>query len=519
MRVASGTTGFQRTIRTRYTCRVSRSQLTSALSNWFAFAATLAVAFFLTPYLIRHLGTAKYDVWCVAEAILAYFTLLDMGLAACLMRGVARHHAVKDSLGLNRMASTCLALFSVAGTVALLLGVPVMFAFAAKRPEVLPFLLIMLANLAVTLPLSVFPSILDGLDRYAAKSAVRILFLAIRTIAIVAIVPRNAGLMPLAIIVTITNIFEHALLALLAFRFLPALRFRFSLLNRESFREIRRFSIDAFLAMLAGRITVQTSVILVGLLLPAGAVTIFATASRLVEYAKTLLRTITATLTPGVSALEARGDWDGIRQLFLSATRFVLYLVLPIQMGLLFFGTPFLVRWVPEVGTHASMPLAILSLTLTLSVAQSVASRMLYGLGRLRLFARLALAEAGMNLLCILTMIPAWELTGVAIAVAVPNILLSIAVILHALKVLSVPSIDYLKIWFRPAFTIVIPCMIWSRISTVEPTWISIFSSIAYGLFPYGIAILIMESPKAHLLKPVGLARFLPRRRQWSNPR
>ena len=34
----------------------------------------------------------------------------------------------------------------------------------------------MLANLAVTLPLSVFPTILDGLQRFGAKSAVRLIF-------------------------------------------------------------------------------------------------------------------------------------------------------------------------------------------------------------------------------------------------------------------------------------------------------------------------------------------------------
>ena len=40
-----------------------------------------------------------------------------------------------------------------------------------------PFMLLMLANLAVTLPLSVFPTILDGLQRFGAKSAVRLVFL------------------------------------------------------------------------------------------------------------------------------------------------------------------------------------------------------------------------------------------------------------------------------------------------------------------------------------------------------
>ena len=146
--------------------------LLGAATNWLAFTAVLLVAFFLTPFLIDRLGTARYDVWCVVESVLAYFTLLDMGVAACLVRYVARHHATSDRDGLNRLASSCLALFTLAGLIALVVGVPVLIALSgtltAKAdgdPGVLPFMLLMLANLAATLPLSVFPSILDGLER------------------------------------------------------------------------------------------------------------------------------------------------------------------------------------------------------------------------------------------------------------------------------------------------------------------------------------------------------------------
>ena len=75
----------------------------SAASNWLAFAATLAVTFLLTPYLIRSLGTARYDVWAVMEGVLAYLTLLDLGIAACLVRQVARSHATGDQAAVNRL--------------------------------------------------------------------------------------------------------------------------------------------------------------------------------------------------------------------------------------------------------------------------------------------------------------------------------------------------------------------------------------------------------------------------------
>jgi O-antigen/teichoic acid export membrane protein len=471
-----------------------------AATNWLAFAATLGVSFFLTPFLIAGIGTARYDVWCVAESVLAYFTLLDMGVAACLVRYVAKHHAAGGRDPLNRIASSCLGLYTAAGLVALAVGTPVLIALtptleakAGNPGDVLPFTLLMLANLAATLPLSVFPSVLDGLERFAAKSAVRMAFLALRTVGVVYVVSEGAGFVPLAAVFTAANLAEHAAMAGLCFRFLPGLRLHPWLIDRATLRQVRGYSIDAFLAMLAGRVTVQTGAIVVGLFLPAGQVTIFATAARLVEYAKTLLRTVTTTLTPGVSAMEATGDADGIRRLFLSTTRWVLYLVLPVNLGLWYFGKPFLVRWVPAVGADAMAPLAVLALTLAVGVAQSVASRMLYGLGRLRLFARLALAEAGLNLLLTLVLVVPLGVDGVAVAVAVPNLIFCAAVIAYTARLVGVGGRQYLAAWFPPLWANTVPATVWMLVGDVSPTWVAIGSAIAAGLVPYGLVVGLNE--------------------------
>ncbi len=475
--------------------------LTSAGSNWFAFAATLAVSFVLTPYLISHLGKPRYDVWCVVEAILAYFTLLDMGLAACLVRFVARHHATAAHESLNRMVSSCLALYCGAGMLAFLLGLPVIFAFAPELGEritdsndVFWFMLLMLANLALTLPLSVFPSVLDGLDRYAEKSAVRIVFLAVRTTGIVWAVNHLPGLLPLAVVYTIANVAEHLTLGLLVIRRLPLLRIGTVWVDRATVREVRVSSVDAFLAMLAGRISVQTGAILVGLFLPVGAVTFFVTASRLVEYAKTLLRTITATLTPGVSAMEARGDHAGIARLMTTATRWVLTIVFPVNVGLWLFGRPFLQRWVGPEFVEGSFPaVAIMAATLSLSVAQSVAARILYGLGKLRLFARLALAEAVLNLSLILLLIP-HGVPGVALAITIPNMLFCVTVIGFTMHLLKVNRRDYLMAWIKPLFALSVPVTIWLAMGEAEASWPSIVRHIMAGLIPYGLIVLLMET-------------------------
>src|SRR5439155_13368695 len=114
-----------------------------------------------------------------------------------------------------RVVSASLGLFLFAAAGVLLVG-GVIVPFIAPALErkldapgdVLPFMLLMLANLAVTLPLSVFPTILDGLQRFGAKSAVRLVCLALRVGGIVWVMQTRPGLLPLAFVFTATNLLE-----------------------------------------------------------------------------------------------------------------------------------------------------------------------------------------------------------------------------------------------------------------------------------------------------------------------
>lgn len=483
--------------------RANRSLVLGAAINWAAFAATLAVSFFLAPYLIRSLGDARYGVWCVVESILAYFTLFDLGIAACLVRFVAKFHATGERDELNRLVSSCLAVFSVAMLGVLVVGgalVPLIGPGLERKlgepGDVPAFMLLMLANLAITLPLSVFPTILDGLQRFGAKSAVRLIFLALRVGGIVYVMETQPGLLPLAIAYTIVNVLEHAAFALLAFRFLPGFRIGRSHVDRATLHRVKGYGIDAFLAMLAGRITVQTGAIVVGAFLTVAAAAHYAIAARLVELAKNLLRSITSTLTPAVSEREAKGDLDGVRRVLLDGTRAVLYLVLPIHLGLLFFGAPFLAKWIggAEYAAWCFPATAILSATLTIGVAQSVASRILYGMGTIRLFARLALVEAVANLGLSLALVGPYGIEGVAIAVAVPNVLFCLFAIGYACHVLDVSAVRYIgNAWVKPMLAAAAPAAWWSLIPADGSTWLGIASGIALGLLPYAAAVALAE--------------------------
>jgi len=72
------------------------------------------------------------------------------------------------------------------------------------------------------------------------------------------------GLLALGVVYTVTNLLEHAVAAWLAYRAVPGLRISPKLIDRETLHRVKGYRLDSFLAMLAGRITVQPGAIVIG---------------------------------------------------------------------------------------------------------------------------------------------------------------------------------------------------------------------------------------------------------------
>src|SRR6202789_1515037 len=61
--------------------------------NWVAMVVGMIVPFFLTPIVVRSLGSVAYGVWILAVSTVAYLGLLDLGLRSAVIRYVSKADA------------------------------------------------------------------------------------------------------------------------------------------------------------------------------------------------------------------------------------------------------------------------------------------------------------------------------------------------------------------------------------------------------------------------------------------
>src|SRR5580692_12385408 len=77
----------------------------SIAGNWIAFAISVGVAFFLSPFIVHRLGNIAYGVWTLVVSMISFMSLLDLGLRGAVTRFVARHHAQGNHQEASRAVS------------------------------------------------------------------------------------------------------------------------------------------------------------------------------------------------------------------------------------------------------------------------------------------------------------------------------------------------------------------------------------------------------------------------------
>ena len=80
--------------------------LKNVSSNWFALAVNVLVGFFLSPYVLHHLGDAAFGLWVLIFSVTGYYGLFDLGIRSSIVRYVATYSARGDQGQMNRLINT-----------------------------------------------------------------------------------------------------------------------------------------------------------------------------------------------------------------------------------------------------------------------------------------------------------------------------------------------------------------------------------------------------------------------------
>ena len=413
----------------------------NVLSNWIGIPITLAYGLIITPIIVRALDTELYGVWSFLNGLLVYSDLLYVGLGSSLIKYVAQHRANDDQAGINRLFSVVIGIYGVIGIVccAVMIAisgfVPYLFAQPlsadAARAASATCLLLGVQLFFVFIG-SAFSGLLSGHDRFDVANFISIGTVLMRFVATPIVVRTGDDpLFRLALLTASVAAIQAVMLAAATYRLVPQLSVRLVRWRIDELRMLYGFGVPSFVITVAARIISFSDTTIIGMMLGASAVAIYALPVQLMEYARAPVAGFTRVLLPGLTNLTTRGDLASFRQAYLSATRIATCLTAWLVAIALAVGPSFLNRWVGNAfGGPVQWVLIFLAIAAFAQAVSTHAPLSFYQAKHLVAFpAKILMLEALLNLALSIWLAPRLGITGVALATALPAVFVS-AVIL-----------------------------------------------------------------------------------------
>ena len=358
-------------------------------ANWASVGINLVVAFVMSPFLVHALGDSRYGLWVLVLSVTGYMGLLDSGLRVSIVKHTAECNARGDVDGLNRILFTALSLYGSLGAVVVLASFVSSFFFEhifAVAPADVPVgrVLTVIAglNVALSLPLGVFGSLLAGLQRYDRLTSSGIIVLVLRTIAIVVAVKSGMGLITLGWIHVASQLLSGAILFHMAAREFPQLSLYPRRLERATVRALYSYSGFILLNNVATFLLFYSGEVLIGMFIGAAEVTVYAIARSLVQYLSTIIGSMAQVFHPYASDQHARGNPGAVLDALIMGTKSSLLIALPIGVAFVIVGPTFIGLWMgAEYGRSAGLLLAWLTVPQIVWLSQSTATNILLGVG------------------------------------------------------------------------------------------------------------------------------------------
>lgn len=389
-------------------------------------ALNVALAFVLTPLLLRHLGEGRYGSWMLVSSLIGYFGLLELGVGSALFRFVPLYRGQGDSARVGAVVNTALAFYSGVGLLIFLMALlfaDAIAAFFAGGPELAA--LIRLVGLAAVfdLPGIILNTAVKGFEGFVSANLMTALQLIARFLLLVACVLGGFGLVALGWVLVVNRILA---LALNYFNFRAVCRgvhLSYRLARWSELIPLLSYGGLILVASTANNLAAESPKQIVGKMLSLEMLGLFAIPLLLIGYYRQAVMAITRTFSPRFSMLTGRNETDAVRNLFLLASRYVVIAASGLGLLLLTIGPSFLLIWTgKETLRMMGPPLLVLSAGTLVFVSFRLGGDLLFGLGEQKWVSAFEAVEALAIFSSCILFSHYWGIEGAAFGVAVPPI-------------------------------------------------------------------------------------------------
>ena len=352
-----------------------------AVLSYISMGLGYIVSIIYTPIMLRLLGQSEYGLYNLVASVVSYLGLLSFGFGSAYVRYHSRYKVNNDEKNIAKLNGMFLTVFIVIGFIALIAGgilvINTELIFGEKltvnelsTAKVL--LAIMVFNLSLSFPASVFNSYITANEEYLFQKFLQMIRVVISPLVMLPVLLMGFKSVGMVIVTTILNITIEISNAVFCFRKLK-IEFSFHKFDFALMKEMAIFSSYIFLESITDRINWNVDKFVLGRFRGTVAVAIYGLAAQLNSYYLSLSTAISSVFVPRVNRMVAKNN-DNIELtiLFTKVGRIQFILLSLICTGFIFFGESFINLWAGKNYSDAYPIALLLIIPVTIPLIQSL---------------------------------------------------------------------------------------------------------------------------------------------------
>lgn len=465
-----------------------------AILSYIQVVLSVAVSVIYVPVLLRYLGQSEYGLYQIVGSFFSYISVFESCMSTGVLRNYCNALGSQDKEAADVTLSMAKVIYRAMAVLMALVGVIVIFTFrrfyegsfsASELKESSAILLLLFANMMVTLLGSVYLTILTGHEKFTFLKVLSIIIQIAQPFFVILCVRK----IPYAIMVSTVIVVLNVLTVLMRYLYVTR-KLKIRIVKKERngkvIKEIVGLSATILLGCIADQIFWKTDQVILGKLFSTAVVAVYSVGAQIYMMYMQFGTQIASVFYPKVSILyqEENGN-QKVSDLFVRVGRVTFMIIMLILSGFIVFGKEFLLIWVGEGYTEAYYVAIVVMIPFSVDLAQNLALAILQVKKQYGFRAKIYLLSALINVVTTVIFASFFGIVGAAISTGLSMFITS-GLIMNWYY-LKKANLDIVKFW-KETFKIITVSMVMMTLVLLIKQYMS-WNSV--GLLQLGIEIIL----------------------------
>lgn len=339
------------------------------------------INFIYVPILLYYIGKSEYGLYQLIGSFIAYFSIMDFGLTAAVVRFYTKYKTLNDKISMENVLAISTRCYAVITLILFIIGYICYLFFddifynsmtSSEISSAKNIFILLLLNIVVTISTMIFRAIINAHEKFLFLKGIETIQLVLQPILVVAILQEYPYAFSVALVQTILNIFLSIARGFYCFKRLK-IRIKYHYWDKKLFKEFKKLALSVFAVTLIDQVFFKTNQIILGIISGTSAVAVYAIASLIYMNYMALSLAMSGVYLPHVTEMIAKREpMKIISDLFINIGRWQYFLLAAISSGFFIFGKVFIDFWAGKGFEEAYWITLLIIIPFTIDLIQNI---------------------------------------------------------------------------------------------------------------------------------------------------